>query len=81
MVIVEHSYVLPDGKASPRQLGIWYDELVPGLTKLSSVIREGGAVAVIQINHAGGRADPKASGTKPIAPSATLVPSGYEVPR
>jgi len=81
MVIVEHSYILPDGKASPKQLGIWHDGLIPGLAKLSSTIKGGGAVAIIQINHAGGRADPKATGTKPIAPSPVLVPSGFDVAR
>lgn len=81
MVIVEHSYVLPDGKASPKQLGIWHDGLIPGLAKLSSTIKGGGAVAIIQINHAGGRADPKVTGTKPIAPSPVLVPSGFDVAR
>jgi len=81
MVIVEHSYVSIEGKAGPHQLGVWSDELIPGLSRLATAIREQGAVAVIQINHAGGKADPRASGTKPIAPSPVAVPGGFETPR
>lgn len=35
LLIVEHSYVSPDGRLSERQLGIHDDDLVPGLEKLS----------------------------------------------
>jgi len=80
LVIVEHSYISPEGKASPRQLGIWSDSLIAGLSSLANVIKGNGAIVVIQLNHAGGRADPRSCKCKPIAPSAVLVPQGYELP-
>ena len=80
LVIVEHTYVAPDGKASEGQLGIWSDELVSGLARLAEAIKSCGAVAVIQLNHGGGRANPKLVGT-PIAPSAVPVPGTEWAPR
>lgn len=77
MVIVEHSYISSDGRASSRQLGIWSDHLIFGLGILARTIRNGGAIAVIQLNHAGGRADPKVCSCIPMAPSPILVPRGY----
>jgi len=35
LVIVEHSYFTPEGKASPNQLGIQNDSMITGLTKLA----------------------------------------------
>lgn len=81
LVIVEAAYVSPDGRYRDGQLGIWSDDLVRGLARLAEAIREAGAVAVIQLHHAGGRADPKAIGGRPVAPSPVRVPEGFEVPR
>ncbi|MEM0454071.1 MAG: NADH:flavin oxidoreductase [Sulfolobales archaeon] len=81
LLIVEHSYISPEGKNSPNQLGIWCDDLITGLSKLAAVIKENDAVAIIQLNHAGGRANPLVCGCKSIAPSSVLVPNGYEIPR
>lgn len=73
LVIVEHSYVSLGGRLSERQLGIYEDDLVPGLEKLSSSIHATGTPAVIQINHVGRSASMKITGTRPVAPS----PRGY----
>lgn len=81
LVIVEHAYISPEGRYSYRQLSIWRDELIEGLSKLSSVIKRHGAVAVIQLNHAGGRANPAICNCKPIAPSPIPVPRGFDIPR
>ncbi|MFN3268811.1 MAG: NADH:flavin oxidoreductase, partial [Zestosphaera sp.] len=81
LVVVEHSYISPEGKYSPKQLGIWDDSLIDGLSKLSSTIKEGGATTVIQLNHAGGKADPRVCSCKPIAPSSVLIPNSFEIPR
>jgi 2,4-dienoyl-CoA reductase-like NADH-dependent reductase (Old Yellow Enzyme family) len=80
MVIVEHSYVSPEGKRSPRQLGIHSGGLISGLSKVASAIKGNGSIALIQLNHSGGRADPKVTGTKPIAPSSVRIPNGYAIP-
>ncbi len=81
LVVVEHSYISPEGKYSPKQLGIWHNDLIDGLSRLSNIIKRNGAIAVIQLNHAGGRADPRVCNCRPIAPSQILVPNGFEVPR
>ncbi|MBS3736134.1 MAG: NADH:flavin oxidoreductase [Candidatus Bipolaricaulota bacterium] len=57
LIIVEHSFVLPEGKYSAGQLGIDRDGLIPGLETLAEVAREGGASAIIQLNHAGLKAE------------------------
>lgn len=54
LVIVEFTYI--DNEASkthPAQLGIYDDQLIPGLALLARVIQENGAKAAIQIVHAG----------------------------
>ncbi len=69
LLIIEHSYVSLDGKLSERQLGIYDDDLVMGLEKLSGSIHRIETPVVIQINHAGRTASQEITGTKPIAPS------------
>ncbi|KTE91508.1 oxidoreductase [Desulfitobacterium hafniense] len=55
MIIVEHAYVNPEGKAHPRQLGIHRDDLIPALEHLAAEIHKQGAVVGIQISHGGAR--------------------------
>lgn len=69
LLIIEHSYVSITGKLSERQLGIYNDNLVPELKKLSSSIHAVGTPVVIQINHAGRSADMEITGISPVAPS------------
>ncbi len=54
IIIVEHTFVRPDGRASERQLSIEDDSKGRGLSRLAKTIREGGALAILQITHAGG---------------------------
>jgi 2,4-dienoyl-CoA reductase-like NADH-dependent reductase (Old Yellow Enzyme family) len=56
-VIVEHSFVLPEGRYAKGQLGIDKDELVFGLEKLAEAVKGGGATVLIQLNHAGLKAN------------------------
>lgn len=71
LLIVEHCYVSPCGKLSPKQLGIYDDELIGGLERLSSRIHVAGTPVVVQITHAGGVANRKVIGAEPAGPSAT----------
>jgi len=71
LLIVEHSYVSAGGKLSPKQLGIYNDELIDGLEKLSARIHAVGTPIVVQITHAGGVANRQIIGAEPAGPSAT----------
>lgn len=71
LLIVEHCYVSPSGKLSPKQLGIYDDELIGGLERLSGRIHAAGTPVVVQITHAGGVANRKIIGAEPAGPSAT----------
>lgn len=68
LVIVEHAYVSPDGKAHSRQLGIYDDRLIPGLSSLAKAVHQEGAPIGIQISHAGAKAieNPKAPSSIPL---------------
>jgi NADPH2 dehydrogenase len=53
IVIVEATAVQKDGRLAPYQLGLWDDSFIPGLAAIASVIKAAGALALIQIHHAG----------------------------
>lgn len=61
------------GIAFERQLGIHSDDHLPGLTRIATTIREGGALSVVQLHHAGHRADPRVGGI-PAPASGKTVP-------
>jgi 2,4-dienoyl-CoA reductase-like NADH-dependent reductase (Old Yellow Enzyme family) len=81
LVMAEATAVLPEGRITPYDLGIWKDAHVEGLTRIALFIRQHGAVAGIQLAHAGrkastarpwegGRQIPEsAGGWRPVAPS------------
>jgi len=71
LLIVEHAYISSSGKLSPKQLGIFDDELIAGLQKLVSTIHAFGTPIVLQITHAGGVANKNIIGGDPAGPSAT----------
>ncbi len=81
LVIVEHSYVSPEGKASPRQLSTADDPTIEGLKRLAGVIHANGSRAVVQINHAGSNTTDEVTGTTPLAPSAVRHPKRETNPR
>jgi 2,4-dienoyl-CoA reductase-like NADH-dependent reductase (Old Yellow Enzyme family) len=78
---VEHSYISPEGKYSPRQLGVYPDRLIPGLRRLAEAVKAHGTPVALQINHAGGLAQRAICGSQPVAPSAIKHPRGVETPR
>ena len=71
LLVVEHAYISPAGKLSPKQLGIYDDKLIGGLEKLASSVHALSTPVVAQITHAGGVANSKVIGEKPAGPSAT----------
>jgi 2,4-dienoyl-CoA reductase-like NADH-dependent reductase (Old Yellow Enzyme family) len=62
------------GRHRRRELGIYDDRFLPGLTRLAAEIRRGGARASIQLGHAGGHTRADICGETPVAPSAIAHP-------
>jgi NADPH2 dehydrogenase len=74
LIIVEHAFVDPRGRASSTQVGVHAGACVPGLTRLARVIKNEGAVACLQISHAGSRSLSRVTNMVPIGPSACRNP-------
>lgn len=71
LVFTEAAAVSPEGRISPADLGIYRDEHVPKLREIVEFIREHGAVAGMQLAHAGFKAStaPPWEGGQPVAPA------------
>ena len=84
LVIVEATGVAPEGRITPGCLGLWSDEHIGPLARIAQFIQAQGAVAGIQIAHAGRKASAALpwnggahltatqGGWETIAPSAIL---------
>ena len=59
LVILEHAYVCPSGKAGPHMLSISDDSDMEGLQNLIALLHENGCKAFIQLDHGGGWAIPE----------------------
>ena len=69
LIISSHAYVSPEGQAGPWQLGIYRDELVPGLESMTQAVHDKGGKIVMQLAHAGYFSFAKLTGRTPMAPS------------
>jgi 2,4-dienoyl-CoA reductase-like NADH-dependent reductase (Old Yellow Enzyme family) len=56
LVFTEASAVTPEGRISPQDLGIWKDEHVSELSRIVRFVEAQGAVAGMQLAHAGRKA-------------------------
>lgn len=56
LVIVEATAVSPEGRITPKCLGLWNDEQAEALKGIAASIKAAGAVPGIQIGHAGRKA-------------------------
>lgn len=56
LIIQEATAVSPEGRISPNDLGLWKDEHVEKLKEITTFIHSQGAVAGIQLAHAGRKA-------------------------
>ncbi len=92
LVMVEASAVLPEGRISNADLGIWKDEHIPMLARIASFLHCQGARAGIQLAHAGRKASVTAPFTgerlltaeegawSPVAPSPIAFSPKHAVP-
>jgi 2,4-dienoyl-CoA reductase-like NADH-dependent reductase (Old Yellow Enzyme family) len=62
LVLSEATAVLPEGRISPQDLGIWKDDHVEPLARIARFIHEQGSVAGMQLAHAGRKASTYAPG-------------------
>jgi 2,4-dienoyl-CoA reductase-like NADH-dependent reductase (Old Yellow Enzyme family) len=69
LIVTGHAYVLPNGQASPWQLGIYDDSLIDGLKSMTDAVHAAGGKIVAQLAHAGNFALEAAIGTPPVVVS------------
>ncbi|MET3559246.1 2,4-dienoyl-CoA reductase-like NADH-dependent reductase (Old Yellow Enzyme family) [Streptococcus rupicaprae] len=58
MVITGCAHISENGIGFTNEIGVYDDRFIPRLAQLAEKIKAGGAVAVLQINHAGNKALP-----------------------
>lgn len=79
LIILEATAVVPNGRISNRDLGIWDDSHIEGLKSIVEKSKAYGTKMGIQLAHAGRKSD---SGDEFIvAPSALRHSNDYEMPR
>jgi len=79
LVIIEHSFITLQGKASEKQLSIADDSVIDSLKELADLLHKNGSKAAMQLNHAGGVAD-KNTGMDIVGPSAVPHPLNNTIP-
>lgn len=92
-VLTEASAVVPDGRISPDDLGIWSDAHIEPLRRIFAFIEQQGSVPGMQLAHAGRKASTAApwKGGHPLSPehggwspifgaSAVAFAEGYQTP-
>ena len=93
LVLTEAAAVAAEGRISPQDLGIYRDEHIEPLRRITRFIEEQGAVAGIQLAHAGRKASTarpwegkdavtvESGGWRPVfGPSALAFDDGYVLP-
>lgn len=93
-VFTEAAAVSPEGRITPGDLGIWSDDHLPMLTRITQFLKTHGSVPAIQLAHAGRKAsmvapwektrtaDPADGGwTNVVAPSALRFHEPYPMPQ
>ena len=93
MVILEASAVVPEGRISIGDLGIWKDEHIAGLERIARFVHGQGSHVGIQLAHAGRKASMSVpfagerllgsdeGGWQTVAPSAIAFSPQYSMPQ
>jgi 2,4-dienoyl-CoA reductase-like NADH-dependent reductase (Old Yellow Enzyme family) len=94
LVLTEATAVLPEGRISPQDLGIWKDDHIGPLARIVRFIHEQGSVAGMQLAHAGRKASTyrpgagngaiplsKGGWNNVVAPSALPFADNYPKPQ
>ena len=92
LVIAEATAVSPEGRITPNDLGIWKDEHIDFLKRITDFIHAHDSIAGIQLAHAGRKAShaqpwkggglllPETGGWKTVAPSPIPFSADYDTP-
>lgn len=92
LIIMEATAVVPEGRITPADLGLWKDEQIAALSRITTFIKAQGAVPGIQLAHAGRKAScavpwkggkqlsEEAGGWQIVAPSAVPFEEGTMLP-
>lgn len=75
LIITGHAYVSKVGQAGLRQLGVYADELIPGLTEMTAHVHAADGKIVMQLAHAGCQAKSDLTGVAPLGPSRMKHPN------
>jgi len=93
LIFTEATAVSPEGRISPHDLGIWKDEHIAQLQKITQFMEQQGTIPGIQLAHAGRKASTtepwngdhqvpqSAGGWKTIAPSAIAFSEDKDTPQ
>ena len=93
LVMAEATAISPEGRISPNDLGLWKDDHIPMLARVAAFVRSAGAVAAIQLAHAGRKAStprpwdgrtpltPEQGGWNVVAPSPVPFHEDGPTPR
>ncbi|MEO6792991.1 MAG: NADH:flavin oxidoreductase [Mycobacterium sp.] len=77
MTTLAYCCVAPEGASAPGQI-LMNDKAIPGLTKFTDSMHDGGAAVSAQLGHAGVVASKKIIGSTPMAPSRFFNPSSLQ---
>ncbi len=81
LIISGHAFVQPSGQASPRQLAVYDDRFVAGLSRIVEAVHRFPSRLFLQIAHAGRQTKEKLCGCVPVSPSAVYDPVSKVMPR
>ncbi len=77
LIIIALMNVHKLGTTPGYQIGIYSDEMIPGLRELVTTVHDGGSKVFFQLFHAGAQTNKKTIGQTPLAPSRTGINPMY----
>ena len=80
LIISGYTFVRPEGRQLPGQMGINNDSFEADYLKLTGAVHDAGGRIAIQLVHAGGQTDSVNAGRQPLAPSTVKVEQFPEIP-
>ena len=69
LIQLESTYVSPEGRGNPYQVGCHGDHVIPALTEMADELHRYGAKLAMELNHGGRQSSVTAHHRRPIAPS------------